>query len=99
MSSNFKHIAESIPSWLLDKSIRTAKTVGVVTTSIVNKTPDVIADIKDAYKEGREETIPTQLDLFEDQPSRTMEKDIDPETGQPSITLKSLLEKNEEKRR
>ena len=89
MSSNFKHIAESIPSWLLDKSIRTAKTVGVVTTSIVNKTPDVIADIKDAYKEGREETIPTQLDLFEDQPS----------TLRGSPDLKSLLEKNEEKRR
>lgn len=57
---------DAIPRWL----IKGARKAGELKTAIVNKTPEVIADIKDAYKEGSEETIPTQLDLFKDQPNK-----------------------------
>jgi len=60
---------DAIPRWL----IKGARKAGELKTTIVNKTPEVIADIKDAYKEGREETIPTQLDLFKDQPNKEKE--------------------------
>ena len=69
-----KHIFDTIPQWL----VKGAKNAGRIKKEIKEKTPVIVSDIKDAYKEGQQPE-PKQMDLFDDVP------DKDEETGMSSI--------------